>query len=73
MHARRSWLIIALLSALSVTGCGDDDSPDDESPSPGGTGALDTPEGVTDSNATVVDADVPASNVSNEAEAPMDP
>ena len=73
MHARRLWLIAALV-AVSLSGCGDDDSPEDESPAPAGTGALDTPEGVTDSAAaTLVDPDVPASNVSNQAEAPLDP
>ena len=73
VHARRAWLGIASLIAVSLTGCGDDDSPGDESPVPAGTGAQDSPEGVTDSDATVVDGDVPASNVSNEAEAPLDP
>jgi hypothetical protein len=56
-----------------MTGCADDDPSENESPAPAETGALDTPEGVTDSEATLVDGDVPASNVSNEAEAPLDP
>ena len=72
MHAGRVW-IIAVVVAVSISGCGDDDSPDDDSPPPAGTGALDTPEGVTDDAATVVDPDVAASNVSNQAEAPLDP
>ena len=73
MHVRRIGPVIATLIAVSVAGCGDDDSPEDETPAPAGTNALDTPEGLNDSAATVVDAEVPASNVSNQAEAPLDP
>jgi hypothetical protein len=72
VRTRRTWTVVALLAVLSATGCGDD-SPGDESPAPAGTEAGDTPEGVTDSAATVVDADVPASNVSNAADAPLEP
>ena len=73
VHARRGWLGIATLIVISLTGCGDDDGPSDQDPAPAGTGVQDNPEGVTDSDATVVDGDVPASNVSNQAEAPLDP
>jgi hypothetical protein len=71
VHARRT-LLIAAFVAVSVSACGDD-TPQDDSPAPAETGALDTPEGVTNSAATLVDADVVASNVSNEANAPLDP
>lgn len=73
MRSGRIRFGIATLIAVLAAGCGDDDSPGDEEPSPAGTGVQDNPEGVTDSAVTVVDAEVPASNVSNQAEAPLDP
>jgi hypothetical protein len=72
VHARRAWLGVATLIVVLLTGCGDDNSPDEEQ-APAGTGAQDNPEGVTDSDATVVGGDVPASNLSNQPEAPLDP
>jgi hypothetical protein len=56
---------IALLSA-----CGDDDSPSED---PAGGEVDDNPEGVTDGGSTIVDPDVPASNLANEPESPLDP
>ena len=73
MHAaRRIWRLTAVaLVAVSTSACSDD-SPDDDDP-PTGTDALDTPEGVSDAGSTIVDPEVPASNVSNEQQAPLDP
>jgi hypothetical protein len=72
MHAaRRAWRLTAVaLVAVSTSACSDD-SPDDDPPA--GSDALDTPEGVSDAGSTIVDPEVPASNVSNEQHAPLDP
>jgi hypothetical protein len=56
---------IALLGACSD----DDNAPSDD---PGGE-VEDNPEGVTGSGSTIVDADVPVSNLANQPESPLEP
>jgi hypothetical protein len=56
--------MIGLLGA-----CSDDSSTDN----PGDGEVDDGPEGVTGGGSTIVDADVPISNLANEPESPLDP
>ena len=66
-----AWLAVATVAVAILGACTDDDNaPSDD---PGGGEIEDSPEGVTGGGSTIVDPDVPVSNVSNEQEAPLDP
>ena len=68
---RSPWLAGAAVAVAMLGACGDDDNT--PSNDPGGGEIEDTPEGVTGGGPTIVDPDVPVSNVSNAEEAPLDP
>jgi hypothetical protein len=61
----------AVIAVASLGACsGDDDSPSND---PAGGGVEDGPEGPTGGGSTLVDPDVPISNLPNEPESRLDP
>jgi hypothetical protein len=70
-RTRSTWLTGAMVAVSMLGACSDDgNAPSNE---PGGGEVEDNPEGVTGGGSTIVDADVPVSNVGIEEEAPLDP
>jgi hypothetical protein len=70
-RTRLTRLVGATVAVAMLGACSDDDNaPSDD---PGGGEVEDNPEGVTGGGSTIIDADVPVSNVSNAEEAPLDP
>jgi hypothetical protein len=70
-RTRLAWLAGATVAVAMLGACSDDGNAPSDDP---GEGELEeSPEGVTGGGSTIVDADVPVSNVSNEEEAPLDP
>jgi hypothetical protein len=62
----------AVTCAIALFGACSDDA-NSPSESPAGGEVEDNPEGVTDVGSTVVDPDVPVSNLANQPESPLDP
>jgi hypothetical protein len=60
----------AFACAVALLGACSDDAPSDD---PVGGDVEDNPEGVTGGGSTNVDPDVPASNLANQPESPLDP